>query len=647
MGIAHRLAARRRVLLRYERALWAEGVELVAGVDEVGVGPLAGPLVAAAVILPREFELRGVDDSKKLARRRAAAWRRRSAPARSAVGIGVVEVEEVDRLNTYWAALEAMRRAVAPLPWRRSGCWSTRAPFPTRTMPQTALIKGDARSYSIAAASIVAKVARDAIMDELDRRYPGLRLRPRTWATGRATPRRAGPPSARVRSTAARSCRSPGPPAGPVTRRRERAVRDLAIDARLITRSPPIRSPRRQRICYPRRGAAPNPVGFALMAIDVRMPKLSDNMEEGVIIRWMKAPGDSVEKGEPLAEVETDKADVELEAAASGVLREISVAEGESAAVGAVIAVLGGAAKRRAAGQHQPQPDAGPRADGTRRAPAEEVPAAAPDAAPPPRCAPARPRGRAHAPRWPDGARGGRTQPVRASPLAWRLAEDAGVDLSGGARQRARWPHPQARRRSGGARSDASAPAVSTPKATAPSRRDDASASGAPHRRRERWARRSRVAGLAHAADDRAAHGRGQARHPALLRHRRDRHERGDAAARVDQAPRGDARADRHPPAAAGAGRRADAPPARQRVAGATAASSCTTTSTSASPSPSTTAWWCRCCTAQTLSLREIAARAGALTERAREGSFSGDDLTGGTFSCPTSACSTSRSSPR
>src|SRR5262245_52061850 len=74
---------------------------------------------------------------------------------------------------------------------------------------------------------------------------------------------------------------------------------------------------------------------------DIRMPKLSDNMEEGVIIRWMKAPGDTVEKGEPLAEVETDKADVELEASESGVLREIRVPEGQSAAVGAVIAVLG------------------------------------------------------------------------------------------------------------------------------------------------------------------------------------------------------------------------------------------------------------------------------------------------------------------
>ena len=95
------------------------------------------------------------------------------------------------------------------------------------------------------------------------------------------------------------------------------------------------------------------------MPIDVRMPKLSDNMEEGIIIRWMKAPGDRVVKGEPLAEVETDKADVELEASDSGTLHEIKIAEGQSAAVGAVIAVL---ADGEAA--TQPSPDKQSRAAG-------------------------------------------------------------------------------------------------------------------------------------------------------------------------------------------------------------------------------------------------------------------------------------------
>ncbi|HSQ00329.1 MAG TPA: biotin/lipoyl-containing protein, partial [Candidatus Dormibacteraeota bacterium] len=114
------------------------------------------------------------------------------------------------------------------------------------------------------------------------------------------------------------------------------------------------------------------------MPIDVRMPKLSDTMESGVIIRWMKAPGDAVTKGDPLAEVETDKADVELEASESGVLKEITVAEGQSAAVGAVIAVL--AADGEATGEGG---DGSPRATSAGRGEAKRGPAPA-AASPPP-----------------------------------------------------------------------------------------------------------------------------------------------------------------------------------------------------------------------------------------------------------------------
>jgi ribonuclease HII len=172
VGIAHRLAARRRTLLRYERDLWAQGVLHIAGVDEVGVGPLAGPLVAAAVILPREIELRGVDDSKKLTR---AARTRLSVEinrAALAVGLGVVGVEEVDRLNTFWASIEAMRRAVRALTLAPQQLLVDARRIPEIDVPQTALIKGDRRSYSVAAASIVAKVTRDAMMEVLDQRYP-------------------------------------------------------------------------------------------------------------------------------------------------------------------------------------------------------------------------------------------------------------------------------------------------------------------------------------------------------------------------------------------------------------------------------------------------------------------------------------------
>jgi len=167
-----RQAARLGILLRVERTLWRTGVTRIAGVDEVGVGPLAGPVLAAAVILPEGVMLRGVDDSKRL----TAALREKLAEkihaAALGVGVGIVEPEEIDRLNIYRAALEAMRRAVVALPVMPEHVLVDARHIPQLTMPQTALIDGDARSYSVAAASIVAKVARDRIMCELDQLYP-------------------------------------------------------------------------------------------------------------------------------------------------------------------------------------------------------------------------------------------------------------------------------------------------------------------------------------------------------------------------------------------------------------------------------------------------------------------------------------------
>ncbi len=167
-----RQAARLGVLLRIERELRRSGIINIAGVDEVGVGPLAGPVLAAAVILPEDVQLRGIDDSKKVsaaARERLAVCIRASAIG---VGIGIVEPEEIDRLNIYRAALEAMRRAVTALPVVPDHVLVDARQIPNLTMPQTALIDGDARSYCIAAASIVAKVARDRIMCDLDAAYP-------------------------------------------------------------------------------------------------------------------------------------------------------------------------------------------------------------------------------------------------------------------------------------------------------------------------------------------------------------------------------------------------------------------------------------------------------------------------------------------
>ena len=172
MGLAHRQGARRRVLLRHERALWTQGLTHIAGVDEVGVGPLAGPLVAAAVILPRECELRGIDDSKKLLPARREKLKVQIEACAIAVGIGIVEVRDVERLNTYWASIEAMRRALAALAVSPEQVLVDARHIPDLGMPQLALIKGDACSYSIAAASIVAKVVRDEMMVALDGHYP-------------------------------------------------------------------------------------------------------------------------------------------------------------------------------------------------------------------------------------------------------------------------------------------------------------------------------------------------------------------------------------------------------------------------------------------------------------------------------------------
>ena len=167
-----RQAARMGVLLRVERDLWREGLTRVAGVDEVGVGPLAGPVVAAAVIIPPDMKLRGVDDSKLL----TAALREELASkiheCALGVGIGIVDVADIDRLNIYHAALEAMRRAVEALPVSPEHVVVDARQIPNLSVPQTPLIDGDARCYSVAAASIVAKVARDRLMRELHELYP-------------------------------------------------------------------------------------------------------------------------------------------------------------------------------------------------------------------------------------------------------------------------------------------------------------------------------------------------------------------------------------------------------------------------------------------------------------------------------------------
>jgi len=155
-----------------ERSLWRSGLTRVAGVDEVGVGPLAGPVLAAAVIMPADSGLRGVDDSKRLTRELREELAVQIHACALGVGIGIVDVEDIDRLNIYRAAIEAMRRAVLALPAAPEHVLVDARQIPGIAVPQTPLIDGDARSYCIAAASIVAKVERDRLMRALAEHYP-------------------------------------------------------------------------------------------------------------------------------------------------------------------------------------------------------------------------------------------------------------------------------------------------------------------------------------------------------------------------------------------------------------------------------------------------------------------------------------------
>lgn len=169
---------RLRKLLRHESELWAEGINHIAGVDEAGMAPLAGPVVAAAVILPRGYKLRGLNDSKKILdeakREEFAALIKRDALCWA---VGSTEVEEIDRLNIYHAGLLAMRRAVEGLSIQPDFALVDARKIPGCPCPQRKIIHGDLLSASIAAASIIAKTTRDAYMARLDEEYPGYGLR--------------------------------------------------------------------------------------------------------------------------------------------------------------------------------------------------------------------------------------------------------------------------------------------------------------------------------------------------------------------------------------------------------------------------------------------------------------------------------------
>jgi ribonuclease HII len=164
---------RLRTMLRFENALWSAGVVHVAGVDEAGMSPLAGPVSAAAVIFAPGTRIPEVDDSKRLdpaARERLAPVIKRTAVAWA---VAFAEVEEIDRLNIYWAGLLAMRRAIAALSPAAEHLLIDGRKLKDVPLPQQGIVKGDAKSLSIAAASILAKTTRDAHMVELDAQFPG------------------------------------------------------------------------------------------------------------------------------------------------------------------------------------------------------------------------------------------------------------------------------------------------------------------------------------------------------------------------------------------------------------------------------------------------------------------------------------------
>lgn len=161
-----------RARYAYEEQFLQRGCKLIAGVDEAGRGPLAGPVVIGAVILPPGLLLPGVDDSKKLSPQRRRALYQVIYEKALAVQSVVVDVEQIDRLNIYQATMRGMYQAIAALGPQPDGVLSDAMPLTELTVPVCAIKFGDALSLSIAAASIVAKVERDRLMEDYDRMYP-------------------------------------------------------------------------------------------------------------------------------------------------------------------------------------------------------------------------------------------------------------------------------------------------------------------------------------------------------------------------------------------------------------------------------------------------------------------------------------------
>ena len=159
-------------MLAYEKELYAQGIQLIAGVDEVGRGPLAGPVVAAAVILPENCKIPGLNDSKKIPKSKHYAIYQAVLDQALSVGIGIKDNQVIDQVNIYEATKLAMLEAIQELDQQPQHLLidAMKLDLP---ISQTSIIKGDANSLSIAAASVVAKVTRDQMMAAYDQEYPG------------------------------------------------------------------------------------------------------------------------------------------------------------------------------------------------------------------------------------------------------------------------------------------------------------------------------------------------------------------------------------------------------------------------------------------------------------------------------------------
>ena len=158
-------------LLKYERELYKEGFNLIAGCDEAGRGPLVGPVVAAAVILPKNYKLDGLTDSKQLSEKKRNLFYDIIKHDAISYGIGVVSAEEIDEINIYEASRKAMLIALDNLSVKPDFVITDAMPMPSINNSK-AIIHGDALSITIAAASVIAKVTRDAKMYELDKKHP-------------------------------------------------------------------------------------------------------------------------------------------------------------------------------------------------------------------------------------------------------------------------------------------------------------------------------------------------------------------------------------------------------------------------------------------------------------------------------------------